>query len=438
MQDTNDTTPPNPDTTPPANPDLGAERPEDSSTLSPSLSTFEAPAEPVSPLEMEPASVVQPFPAGSQFPDPVPADSTPIIQPPAPQKKRWVVAAIIAGALVLLGGGGASAYAFWYQNPDKVLGDAFVNAIRAKSVTYTGTMDIKGKDKTSSSLERLNLTVDGKNSTGGSEVNVKLSLAMSGVTYGVSGSGMYDKDANLYLKVNDVRKLVDQLSADGMAMPSAFNDLIGKVDGAWIKISASDLKDFSEDTASSQTCVNDVIKKYESDQAITNELVDLYSRNRFIVVKEKLGSKDGSLGYRIEGDEAKAKSFAKGAKDTKLFKELKNCDKSFDFNVDDLFSDTSNDISSSSRIELWVNHWSHQLEKVSIAGGDEQSEGSIVVEPRFNQPVTISIPKDVITLSQLKADIEKAYTAYSEQMTLEINASQANMQAEIDAINSGI
>ena len=427
MQDNNDTTPPNQDTPMPNEPDTTTPAPEATPESSSSYgndsfgSTTLSDSNPS--LTEIAAATTEKETTGSQPVQNTSEISTPLTAPPSTsKKKKWMIPAIIAGVLIVLGGTSVAAYNLWYQNPDKVLGDAFVNAIRAKTVTYTGHMDVKGAD--SSSLEKMTLTVDGKNSTGGSEVNVKLAMTMSGADYTVSGSGLYDKDANLYVKVNDVRKLINQLNTSGVTMPTAFDDLINKVDGAWIKISADDLKEFSEDTAKTQTCVNDVLKKYENDKTITTEFVELYKKNNFIVVKEKLGSKNGSLGYLIDGDKAKAKSFAESANTTTLVKELKKCDNNFTIDSEDLFEE--DDDSSTSRVEVWVSRWGHELTKVYVSGSGDDSEGTFTLEPHFNQPVSIVVPIDVITLCELKADFEKAYSAAMQEAMDDAAASSAN------------
>ena len=57
---------------------------------------------------------------------------------PKPKKRKLLlIGALIVGVSIVLGGSSAAAFTFWYQNPDKVLGDAFVQAIRSKTVTYT-------------------------------------------------------------------------------------------------------------------------------------------------------------------------------------------------------------------------------------------------------------------------------------------------------------
>jgi hypothetical protein len=307
-----------------------------------------------------------------------------------------------------------------------------MNAVSAKTVAYKGSLTVNYKNE--SVIDDLKLTVEGKGDKTASEVNVKLAFTYDKKDYNLSGSGVYDKDANLYFKVNNVRKLLDSLSTSDTTLPKVFDDIIKKIDGKWVKISAKDMKDVSAESAQTQTCTKNAMKKFQEDKAMATEVAKLYRDNKFITVSEKLGSKDGSLGYVIDGDKAKAKSFDKGFKNTAIYKELKKCDDSFSSNVDSLLTDDPKDSSSGkSRVSVWVSRWSHQLTKLELEGSSDESQGGLVVEPTFNQAVAVTVPKDVTTISELKEDIEKAQQAYIESMysSLETTSVRTSSSSEL-------
>ena len=54
---------------------------------------------------------------------------------------------------------------------------------------------------------------------------------------------------------------------------------------------------------------------------------------------------------------------------------------------------------------------------MSLGIEDDQADGMLVFEPKFNQPVTVDAPKDFIPLKDLKKDIEDAYAQYMIQMS---------------------
>ncbi len=325
------------------------------------------------------------------------------------KQKKWLVAAVVAGAVVLLGGGGAAAYTFWYQNPEKVLGDAFANALQAKSATVTGTINMKGDS--SGSETTIEMTAKGDMSQG--EVNVTLSVKESDQTIKVTGSGVYDKDGNLYIKVNDLAKNIDTLG--GSSINEMFGSVVQKLDGKWLKIAATDLKNVSEDYSKVQTCVTAVQNKFATNKSARDEIVAAYQNNKFVVVKENLGTKDGSLGYVIDADQVKVKSFVAALNETTLVKDLVKCDSTLAFNTDDITSD-STDATATPRVEVWVTQFTHQFSKLSLSDTSDGTTTSMVLQPTFNSNVTVTVPTEVIPLSELQADIEAAYQKWFTEM----------------------
>lgn len=329
------------------------------------------------------------------------------------KRKLLFIGALIAGVFIVLGGSSAAAYTFWYQNPDKVLGDAFVQAIRSKTVSYTGSFEYQSKEATSTNFipSKLTMTVDGKRTSLDGAMNVNLIMKINEKDLSLSGSGMYDKDANLYFKINNVRTVLESFFGGG-TIPKSYDDLIAKVDGNWIKISADDTKQFSPEYAKTQTCIGSTSKQFENDQEATKQIIELYSANKFIVIKDSLGNKDGSLGYLIEGDKVKLKGFVKGLSDTKLLKALQKCDANIKLNENDLFpqeATTPSTGTSTSRFEVWVSQFGHQITKLTIAAEDKNGKTNIIVEPMFNHAVIITPPLQSISLRDLQASINHAF-----------------------------
>lgn len=398
-------------------------------TVSPEPDAF---ATPIPEASVEPATAppqlsTMPQPDTAASVQPIGNDSSsPFIpgeQSAAGKKKMFIIGGIIAAVLVIIGGGGAAAYTLWYQNPDKVLGDALVNAMSAKSIIYTSNLDIKLKQSSPAAPSSLTLSLDGKGSyENGSQLDVKLQTTIDKKDVTLSGSGILDKDQNLYFKVNDVKKTLNDVGY-GAAMPPEYASVISEVDGKWIKISADDMKTTDKELSKAQTCISDAIKKLQEDKSETKELLDLYKKNPFIVVKDKLGSKDGSLGYAIDIDKDKSKSFGEGFKDTTIYKELDKCDTSKSGDVDSDFTPTSDDVSDTSgaKFEVWVSRFGHQLTnfKTTFEPTDTTSGvtgGEFVFTPEFNKPVDVSAPTDTIALSKVLKDYQAAQTKYMKRV----------------------
>lgn len=345
--------------------------------------------------------------------------------PPAKKsnRKKFIVIGALIGVFALLGGGTVAAYNLWYQNPDKVLSDALVNALKAKTVSYSGSFDLAYKDTglsggSASEAPKFNISIEGKNAANAGEIIVTLSTKYNGEEYKVSGTGLVDKNADIFIKANDVKKMLQSAPEKSGykydELPSYYTAIIDKLDNKWIRISNDDVKAFSDDYSKNQTCLEDTFKKLQNDKGLSKELFNTYKDNKFIVVEEKLPAQNGSLGYVIDVDEPKSKSFAKAADETKFTKELQKCDESFKFSSN--LSISSDDSSTNTKVELWVDRWSHQLTKASISGNDDTSDARLVFKPKFNESVSVQTPKDFIALKELKADIEDAYAQYMADM----------------------
>ncbi len=391
------------------------------------------------------ATTVIPAPVvDEQQTSPVIDSAEPLAVPPSSgKKKKVVVGSIIAAALVILGGGGAAAYTMWYQNPDKVLSDALVNMIHAESVTYTGTIDLTnhetGGTSSTAALKSMKLIVEGKNNNSVGEHVAKLSIDYDNATYDITGAALIDKDSNLYVKVGGVKKILTNLAATGggtySQLPQYIQDIVEKLDDKWVRISSDDLKELDEGYDKTKTCTDEVFKKLNDDKAMTDELVMIYQDNKFIVVKESLPTKDGSLGYVIEGDKAKLEQFAKAANKSKFAVELQKCDDTFTLNEDD---DDATEVESAykdTRIEVWVDRWSHQLTKLHVTGKTDEASAVATVEPIFNKHVEVTAPTDYVKLSELKTIYDNAMKQYQQDVyntTMPVSASVLGARTSLE------
>jgi len=391
----------------------------------PQKSTSEPTVPPAVPEEMEPATpgntgATPPPAAGATGQDtPVanaePAPQLAVIAPAKSGKKKWIVGGIVTAVLALMVGGSVAAYNLWYQNPDKVLADAFVNLLKAKSGVSSATLELSSKS--GAIFEKLKLTVDVKTDTQQGEFNAKLDATVGGKNVSMSGAALYDKDDNLFFKINDLRKTLDSSGVPADSL-SSMSTIISKIDGKWVKVSAEDMAETDPKFKERQTCLRQTGERLLSDSAAIDELAKLYAANKFVVVKEKLGSQNGSLGYRVEGDSQKAKSFAKGLNGTKALQEYQKCDKEM-FTIDEtaldgaLPTETTTD---NTRVEVWVNRWSHELSNVKVTGGGD-TRGALTMNMQYNVPITVNAPTDnVVTMSELKKDIEAIVSQQTNDM----------------------
>ena len=338
--------------------------------------------------------------------------------PPKKKLSKGLLAGIIvAGALVLFGGGSVLAYNLWYQNPEKVVSDAIVNAITAKTLSATGKAEIKSDDYT------MNIELSGRNSLEAhSALTAKVTIKTDDISYTIDGEALYSAEGDIYVKLNDAEKLAKSFEAqsNGQISFEAFEGVIKKLDSRWIKISAEDLGDFSEDFKETQQCAADISKKLDKDTAfrtqVINETKDLYKAHPFIVVGDKIGARtingQGSLGYILTGDQKVADAFFTSFGESQLGKEFSKCYE--DLKIEDIVSDDFDKENSDTKTEaqIWVSRFGHTITEFNLNVKDDEASGTFVLQPVFNKNEVIEVPSQTIPLSELKSDIEKAYEDY--------------------------
>lgn len=308
--------------------------------------------------------------------------------------KKPLILAIAAGAVVLLLGSTAAAYQFWYQNPDKVVTDAITKALNAKTMTYTGSIDTMGETT-------VKVALNGSFNDSATANAAKITISSGAVSINVEGEAQTHKNGDLYVKIKNAKDLTKSLlSSSGMASSNqALDTFVAKIDNKWIKLTAKDLDGQTDTTTTS--CISDTLNKLQNDTATRREVTDLYAKQRFIVVKQSLGEKNGSLGYQLDVDNTKAKAFVTDLKKTKLYAAVQKCDKKFTLDEKDI---TKDDKDTTGTLELWADKWTHELTKVNAMVSDKDGKATVVVEPTFNKPVTITAPTDVMTIDQLKQE----------------------------------
>lgn len=372
---------------------------------------------PTQPVTPPPAPVV---PEVEREPSVVPTPQfasmdAPVAPPPAPKRKKGkLIAIIVAVVVALLGVGTVLAYFLWYQNPDKVVTDGILNAMQAKTATYTATIDSNDESK-------MRLIVAGKANEAAMSADLDFTMTSGGKNVAVKGGAVVEFKGDMYVKVANASELVttflDGALGGGASAEVAqpINDFASKINDKWIKISAEDTKSLSQETSETQKCTQDAMAKFQQDKAMTAEIGRLYEKNRFITIVKDLGEQNGSKGYELKEDNAKLKAFVLGLKDTQIYKDLNACDKSIVIDEKDLSSlDKSEEATTTT--ELWVNTWTHQITKLSVKSNEADNKSTMVVEPVFNQTVSIDIPRDTKSVNDVMVEFQKMQEAVMSQL----------------------
>ena len=340
-------------------------------------------------------------PLGALIPDPPTPPKTPN------KNKALILGAIIIGSLALLSGGTAAAYNVWYQNPDKVVLEAVSSMFQQTASTHKISVDLKSKSVSA------RLTINAKLAQiPSSEADMNAMITYMGKDYAVKASTLTNKDGTLFLKVNDLKKLITNVAGMGADM-SAFDAVIKKIDGQWIKVSSEDTKSLSAESGKAQVCVTNALTSL-SDKAVVKEITDAYMANRFITIVEKIGVKTingvDSLGYKVTFDEAKEKTFYTALGKTSVGKKLTACDKQFDFKTNIASTDNSS-LKTTAETQVWSSRFGHQLEEVDVATkGTDGTTTSIVWNPTFVKSVIVTTPTASVPVSEVVKDIQKAYS----------------------------
>lgn len=331
-------------------------------------------------------------------------------QPPAPKSRRKgiIIGSIIAGALILLGGGSALAYSM-FQAPDKVLLDAVTNAIQAKTVSYEGNLVAYNAEQ----KQKISITLNGKSNEGSSDQQATVDFQSDDFKLKGEAAVRFDSDQALFVKFNvpTIHEYVPLLVTN-TASQTALNDFIDTIQDKWIKIDLSEFETTAQYTEA-QTCTKKVVADISKDAAVRKELTDLYTKNRFIVAEESLGTKDGSLGYVFAVDRPLAKSFTAGLSETTVMKKLQECDPEFKIDAEKIFSEVdkaeTKDEGLTTRTEVWISQWGHEFTQFvgTVRKGDNTLDATI--KPVFNQAVAVETPKDFLSTKQVAEAFQKAY-----------------------------
>lgn len=328
------------------------------------------------------------------------AAATPLGSKVGRNKKKRLFAMIIILALIVLGAASVAAYT-WYQNPQKVVTDSIAKLLTAKTVAYTATVDSK------SDASKLTVALDGAATQQMVSGHAKATVAMGAASVVVEGNVVSDKDGNLYIKLVNAKDIAATLLQGLPAqLQPTVDAAVAKINDKWIKLTPADLNTTtSADVAKVQQCYRTALNKFQTDAGYRSDVIDQYSKHQFIAIKQNLGEKDGSLGYKLAVDAAKEKAFIDGATHTKLYADMQKCDPSFKLDSGAISSETTG--STAPEVELWAEKWSHNMTKFVLANpaNEKKDTYSVVVNPKLNQNLTIDTPKDAMTLDQLKTEL---------------------------------
>lgn len=338
----------------------------------------------------------------------------------SPVRKRLpklAIAAIIAAIIIILTAVGVFGYTVWYQNPDKVVHDGVLNMVKANAISSTGAVTYRDEDVV------LDIGLSGGYGENSGELSIAATMTIDTdqikQDFEAAGVGRLIDDT-LYIKLSGIEAVVEEVTAESNGqIPAYAQSIYQKIDDKWISIKASDFKDINESIADQQECVTTLLEKMQTENNLSEEVINLYNKSQVIFIDEELGSKDingaESLGFKVSINQSATKSFTEGLKDTNFGKELKECNNDINFSeiVEDITGSSTED-ESSPDIELWVNRSSHEFTEISINEKSENENRSldIILQPTFNKPTNVEIPSDVTSFESVLGEIQQVILEY--------------------------
>ncbi len=359
-------------------------------------------------------------PASPAFPA-MEAASQPVVvaQPPSRKKLYIIIGAVVAGLLLIA----FAVFSLWYNKPENVVSDSFMKLATAKSSEGTMTLVMPSGEASNNvaisyvqnEANELSGTASIKSSGSGAKIDVKASYAV-------------DKDQTAFVKVENLRSTLDEVSKSDPSMAlyaQMFDGVVDSIDNKWISVSQSDLQKLSGTQPEDKelSCVEGKFEEFKKNSSQQKEVQSLFNKYPFLgVTQAGTETVDGVLSnhYVLKPDEAKAKDFMSGAKNLTVFKNIDGCvAEDLAKQVDESAKESSKDTSSKStqNIDYWVGVWSHEPVKLSIKSTEDSKTTTFEFKPKLNTKPTVTIPKADKSIIELQEELTATINGMMTQPT---------------------
>lgn len=348
-------------------------------------------------------------------------------------KKKWIIGGL-AALIVVLFGGSAFAYFAWYQSPDKVLSDALLNVLSQKNQSGITKATIAVKSKQVDVVIKTDAKSNEKVAEAAVDIDVTVKEGVDKpLNFKIKADAFVDVDKEvIYIKLKDVDSLVEKLvdvvidaqleqaSLYSQQKPTAkeiaalrkqilkqYEPIVKKIDNQWIKI---DTNKESGDEAN-QKCFSDAYDKLRDNKEVQKELLDVYSKNKFLEVKDTLPTQNGQLGYVLDLDKAKLEKFADAAEKTEIGKALAKCDEAESPATSSPFAPTPTESESdfkNTTVEVRIDQWAHTLNGIKVETEVEENGDkatlSVDATVEYKDVGELAAPKDAVDIEELMND----------------------------------
>lgn len=326
----------------------------------------------------------------------------------SPKKLILIISAVIVGLLLI---GGSVAFAVWYMSPQKVLNDSLTNLMNTppQNTDLTGSITVK---EATFGIAATSYADNDSNT----QTNLKLDISGGDNAVNINVDAITAKNGDLYLRLNDAKKLMDQFTQGSPEAAAMFEGVLSKVDSKWVKITLSDLKEFTGQEKSADTkCVTEAFEAFQKDETQKKEVRDAYAKNQFITVKEQKADEtiDGrnSFHYVLNTDQAKAKSFGEALKSTQIYKKIESClgDSAKD---DSKYETRTEDDDTVTSLEIWIDKSTRRLSKVGVTSSSVENKGNAKISAILGYNTkSISLPTTTTSIKDLQQEIQNMFSS---------------------------
>lgn len=336
--------------------------------------------------------------------------------------------ALVAVVVVLGLGGSAFAYVnIMNSSPEKVLADALANTMTdlLDQKPYKMVSNIKFESKEASNPYSVAIDIDAKKVGENGEVGATVHVEAGKVfNLSVKGRVIAEGTKTAYLKLDNLQKTVNDvvaMSPELEPMASKVRPLIQKIDGRWIKVDEKSLVSYG--VADSEKKVDECteeLNKFRISKADKKRVKEIFANNQFAIASEELPSEsvdgDKSYHYKLDLNGDAGLRFAKDFVELESFAAVKKaCDikqDSIDKALSDKKDNKDEEVPLKPVLELWVSKKSRYPTKLKVSANDKELTMEQVTTFKINaSDISIEIPKDSMTLDELKSEIERTMSA---------------------------
>lgn len=331
------------------------------------------------------------------------------------KRPRTIIAAAVVLVVLIASG---TAYALWYQQPERVVMDAMQDMMSAEQL-QTDTTITSDSELVSGPVNvvvtSLKITSQGSLADAIGSMDATAVAEINGREYTVGGKARLTDDKNVYFQLQDVEETITSLREDfgAASMPEQSLAQLEALDDTWVKVTPDDMGENGESFA----CAVDAVKKLVADDEYDDTIEQLYRDNQFMVVDESVQSKDGNLGYRVTLEEDVYKTYVEQFAASDVAKRHNTCENNASLeDVEEQANDIANQ-EDAPKVDLtvWVSRFGHELQKVEYtitaknqSGDDVTFRGTTSVS---DDDVSVDVPDGAVDFDDWTESLSMPYSS---------------------------